>query len=262
MARIIREFLKLYGPLALAIVLASLWFLHSRNQEHLDIVRLRQPLILEREASIIDRAVEALAADTRLLARLTADRLDAMPGHALERTFSDFALTRPHCLMVRFIDAHGMERLRIDQAWSGPVAAPPELLQNKGDRYYVREALRTDAGSVFVSDFDLNVEHGRVEVPHRPTLRFASPVADAGGRIVGAVVINYDGRHLLDQIKRAGASGEGMTLLCDARGFWMLGPSTDEEWGRDLGRPDATMATRFPEAWRAASGQGVGGHLT
>ncbi|MUM77264.1 PAS domain S-box protein [Pseudodesulfovibrio sp. F-1] len=258
MALIIREFLKLYGPLALAIVLASLWFLHSRDLEHLNAVRLRQPLILEREAAIIDRAVNGLAADARLLARLAADRLDGLPGPALERIFSDFARTRPHSLMVRFIDNRGMERVRVDQAWSGPVVAPSELLQDKGERYYVREALRIDPGSVFVSDFDLNVEQGRIEVPHRPTLRFASPVVDAGGSVVGAVVINYDGRHLLDQVKRAGASGEGLTLLCDARGFWIIGPATDEEWGRDLGRPDATMAVRFPEAWRAVAGQEEG----
>ncbi|WP_285906752.1 sensor domain-containing diguanylate cyclase [Pseudodesulfovibrio pelocollis] len=261
MARIIREFLALYGPLALAIVLASLWFLHSRDQDHLDAVRQRQPLILEHEAAIIERAVDALSSDARFLARLAGHTLGAPAGTSLpglERTFADFALARPHSLMVRFIDTHGMERLRVDQAWSGPVSMPPELLQDKSNRYYVNEALRANVGSVFVSDFDLNVEHGRIEVPHRPTLRFASPVADPGGTVLGLVVINYDGRHLLDQVRRAGATGEGVTLLCDDRGFWMLGPSTDEEWGRDLGRPEAAMAARFPEAWQTVSRQEAG----
>ncbi|MFH1914773.1 MAG: PAS domain S-box protein [Pseudomonadota bacterium] len=256
MARIIREFLALYGPLALAIVLASLWFLHSRDQDHLDAVRQRQPLILEHEAAIIHRAVDSLASDARLLARLAGHILNAPAGTArdgLDRVFADFALTRPHSLMVRFIDTRGMEHVRVDQAWSGPIAMPPELPQDTSNRYSLREALRADMGSVIVSDFDLNVERGHIEVPHRPTLRFASPVADADGAALGVVVINYDGRHLLDQVRRAGDTGEGMTLLCDARGFWMLGPSTDEEWGGDLGRPQVSMAARFPQAWQAVS---------
>jgi diguanylate cyclase (GGDEF)-like protein/PAS domain S-box-containing protein len=262
MARKIREFLTLYGPLAIGIVIASLWFLHTRERDHFETVRHRQGIALDREASVADRVIAAHASDARFLARLTGHILDAPPPiparPALERTYADFAMSRPHFLQIRLLDRLGMEVVRVDQAWSGPVATPPHQLQDKGDRYYFKESIRANPGGVYLSDFDLNVEHGRIEIPHRPTLRLASPVTDGSGATTGVVVLNYDGNHLLDQIRNAGATDEGLTLLCDSDGFWMLGPSADEQWGRDLDRPETTMAVRFPEAWRAVSSGGAG----
>lgn len=290
MARTIREFLKLYGPLALGIVLAALWFLHTRNQDHISLVRQRQQLALDRESLIISRAVATHASDARFLARLAASALAAPPGGApaipaprpadaatqgppadslpdpalqtLARIFVDFARSNAHFLQIRLLDSAGMERVRVDQSWSGPTLAPARQLQDKSDRYYFTDAVRGGPDTVSISRFDLNIEHGRIQTPHRPTLRFASPVVNSAGATLGVVVLNYNGQHLLDQIRNAAATLDSVTLLCDGKGFWMLGPSSDEEWGRYLDRPEATMATRFPEAWRAVAAVGTGQALT
>jgi diguanylate cyclase (GGDEF)-like protein/PAS domain S-box-containing protein len=289
MARTIREFLKLYGPLALGIVLASLWFLHTRNQDHISLVRQRQLLSLNRESLIISRAVATSASDARFLARLAARTLtdpqsvvpvipmprpaapstqgaaELLPDPALqtlERIFVDFARSRAHFLHIRLLDRTGMERARVDQLWSGPAPAPAHQLEDKRDRYYFKNALEGGPDTVSISRFDLNIKHGGIETPYRPTLRFASPVVDAAGTTLSVVVLNYDGQYLLDQIRNTAAPLESLTLLCDGRGYWILGPSSDEEWGRYLDRPDATMAARFPEAWRAVAATGTGQALT
>ncbi|MCG2734252.1 sensor domain-containing diguanylate cyclase [Pseudodesulfovibrio aespoeensis] len=289
MARTIREFLKLYGPLALGIILAAIWFLHSRNQDHLDLARQRQQLALDRESVTLNRAVASHASDARFLARIAARTLtdpqnvgpdiptprpadttpqeptESLPDPALqtlERIFVDFARSRSHFLQIRFLDHSGMERVRVDQLWSSPAPVPAHQLQDKKNRYYFKDALEGGPDTVSISRFDLNMEHGRIETPHRPTLRFASPVVDSAGTTLGVMVLNYDGQHLFDQIRNAAAALESLTLLCDGEGFWMLGPSTDEEWGRQLGRPEATMAVRFPEAWQAVAATGTGQALT
>lgn len=283
MARTIREFLKLYGPLALGIVLAALWFLHARNQDHISRVRQRQQLALDRESLIISRAVATHASDARFLARLAVRTLTAprsvapdippprpadtgpLPEaalQALERIFIDFARSNPHFLRIRLLDSAGMERVRVDHLWSDKAPASARQFQDKSDRYYFMDAIRSAPDSVSISRFDLNIEHGRIEIPHRPTLRFATPVADSAGTTLGAVVLNYDGQHLLGQIRSAAAALESIALLCDGEGYWMLGPSSDEEWGRDLDRPEATMAARFPEAWQVVAAAGSGQTLT
>jgi diguanylate cyclase (GGDEF)-like protein/PAS domain S-box-containing protein len=266
MARTIREFLKLYGPLALAIVLAAGWFIHSRNQTNLGIERVRQQTALDREAVIISQTIADLALDVRFLARVTSRLADALPGsqdwHELEQTFLDFARSRPFYFQLRYLGADGRERIRVDRTYAGPSLTPEVALQDKGTRYYVARTMEAGRDDVVISDFDLNMEFGRIEDPHRPTLRFSSPIIDDAGTRLGLVILNYAGRHLLDQIKSATAMGGARTLLCDGQGYWKLGPSSDVEWGRDLGKPDATMGRRFPAAWAAVSQNETGQILT
>jgi diguanylate cyclase (GGDEF)-like protein/PAS domain S-box-containing protein len=264
--RTVREFLKLYGPLALAIVLAAAWFLVSRNQTHVELVRVRQEIALARESLLVSQEMSSRASDSRFLAGMAARAMaqSATPTAwaDLEQTFLDFARNRPQYFQLRYLDAAGMERIRVERTYAGPELLQPQDLQNKSHRYYFSKAASAGRNDVYISDFDLNVEHGRVEMPPRPTLRFASPVLGPEGTRLGAVVLNYEGQHLLNQIRSAVSTGESTTLLCDGDGFWMLGPSSDEEWGRDLGQPEMTVTRRFPAAWKIISTSETGQIMT
>ena len=88
---------------------------------------------------------------------------------------------------ARLIDASGSEIIKAERIGDSVLISSSDSLQFKGNRHYFKEALKLSKGNVFVSRMDLNEEHGKVEKPYRPTVRFFSPVFEAGRktRIIG-----------------------------------------------------------------------------
>ncbi|MCI5167617.1 MAG: hypothetical protein D3903_16385, partial [Candidatus Electrothrix sp. GM3_4] len=75
---------------------------------------------------------------------------------------------------VRLINKDGMEQIRVNRIAEQSVIVPKENLQHKGKRYYFQDTIKLNHGEVFISPFDLNVEHGAVEKPYKPMLRFGT----------------------------------------------------------------------------------------
>jgi len=266
MSRIIKEFGKLYGPLVLGILVVSIWFLHSQNQNHKNIVSERQGAMVAVVSQIVTRDLASRAMDAQFLARLVSRRLSSGQDSSLrdlEDVFTDFARSRQSYFILRYLDQNGMERVRVDRSFAGLVLSPASSLQDKRGRYYFKKTLRAGKNDVYVSNFDLNIEHGRIDVPYRPTLRFGCPVIDDAGRKRGAIVLNLDGSVLLDEIRVQAGAGEGVSMLCNGDGYWMLGPSVQDEWGHIVGDANnASMVNRFASAWKFTSGHETGQIIT
>lgn len=260
MTRIPKEFIKLFGPVALGVILVASWFLHSRNQSHLELVSERQATMVALVSRAVTRDISTHASDAQFLARLVARHIgngDTTPLRDIEDAFSDFARSRQLYFTLRFIDKTGTEKIRVDRSFAGPVISPPGEFQNKAARYYFTETMRAGMNDVYISNFDLNIEHGRLEVPFRPTLRFGCPVIDRTGRKLGVVILNFDGKILLSQVEQYTDSQEGMVLLSNGDGYWMLGPTPEEEWGHIIeGAAGHSMADRFAPAWERISQDG------
>ncbi len=259
MSRTFKGFIKTFGPIVLGILIVSGWFLNSRNQNYVELVSERQGTTVALGARIITRTLSTHASDAQFLARLVARRIDAdneqnANMRSIEDAFTDFARSRNFYFILRYIDETGAEQVRVDRSFAGPVISPPSALQNKGSRYYVQETLKAGKNDVYISQFDLNVEHGRIEVPYRPTLRFGCPVIDSFGRKRGVIVLNLDGASLLNQIRLQAETGDGITMLTNGDGYWMLGTNPEEEWGHIINSAkSASMPNRFPEAWNIIS---------
>jgi hypothetical protein len=78
---------------------------------------------------------------------------------------------------IRFIDQNGQELLRVNR---GGVVVEASALQNKADRGYFLKTRQLPAGVMQLSEFDLNVENGKLEEPQKPMQRFAVPPDAAG----------------------------------------------------------------------------------
>ncbi|MCG8551817.1 MAG: hypothetical protein MI799_15550, partial [Desulfobacterales bacterium] len=64
---------------------------------------------------------------------------------------------------IRWIDNLGMECIRIEHSENGPRIVPFDQLQDKSGRYYFKEGM---AGPrIYISRFDLNIEHGIIQLP-------------------------------------------------------------------------------------------------
>lgn len=146
----------------------------------------------------------------------------------MEREFLSFSKNREVYYQVRYLDETGLETVRVDSDGTNSKLIPAGRLQNKGSRYYFADSVNLPAGSVFVSPLDLNRERGKVEIPHKPVIRYAVPVKYPNGDKAGVVLVNVDAKGFLGNL--------GETMLVDAGGYYLSHPDETKAWGseRDL----------------------------
>jgi two-component system, sporulation sensor kinase D len=139
-------------------------------------------------------------------------------------------------MQLRYIDERGYERIRIDRdvPRDPPKLVAADALQDKSHRDYFREANDNAPGELYLSRLDLNVEHGKIEVPHKPVLRFALPVfADEVRR--GIVIVNV----FMEQTVKDLVNSQLFNMyLYDKDGcvLYTNDPKTTS-WQRDLNEP-------------------------
>jgi len=153
----------------------------------------------------------------------------------------------PNFDKVRHIDETGREALRVNQ---GGVIVPVAALQDKAERPFFQRSSSLSAGELYVSAFDLNMDSGVIEEPHKPTLRFAVPVFNSAGQSRGILIINYLGGRLIERLQSLTAPFSGRFRLLNAGGYWIRAADRQYEWGFLLpGRQDASLARSDPLLW-------------
>lgn len=197
------EFLVVFVPVALAILVGGYFFtstnLELRFEEMLG--RDREQLFLLRGFVVAD--VKSSAYHLQALSQ-QSEQMDALdrdtPANLarLRAEFLQFAERNPQYQQVRWIDQHGVERVRVNRIGGALLATPDSELQDKSDRYYVEQTSALLAGEIYVSPVDLNVEHGQVEMPPRPVLRVAMPLFDSAGNRRGSLVLNLSLKELFN----------------------------------------------------------------
>ncbi|MCI5159515.1 MAG: hypothetical protein D3906_14005, partial [Candidatus Electrothrix sp. AUS1_2] len=155
-----------------------------------------------------------LAGQNSLIDQITRPDQDNLKK--LTENFIHFSGVKGCYDQIRWLDASGMERVRVDYAPDGPEAVPAHLLQYKGDRYYFQEAVTLRLGEIYISPLDLNIEHGQIERPFKPTIRLATPLIDPAGTQHG-ILLNENGlwiwstAHPLDDVRTG--SPDALQLL-------------------------------------------------
>ena len=160
---------------------------------------------------------------------------------------------------IRFLDANGMEKVRVNFNGGDCCSVSEDKLQNKSERYYFMDTFALGKGELFISPLDLNVEQGKIEQPLKPMIRFGTPVFDDGGRERGIVLLNYLATNLLKQIESEGVGGAGANMLVNADGYWLLHPDKKKEWGfmfKD--RAGILFANAYPREWGLIKSQHKG----
>ncbi len=138
---------------------------------------------------------------------------------------------------IGYIDKDGMEVARVDRLAKKAqvkILGGPEL-PSKKDRYYFTEAMNLAKGELYVSELDLNVEDGEIQVPYVPTIRLATPVYSPEG-VEGVIVMNIFGDNLINIIK---LSPYLDTSLLDQDGYYLYhAMDVNKEWGKYLGNSE------------------------
>lgn len=164
-------------------------------------------------------------------------------------TFSSLISRNPEYVQMRWIGEDGREIVRVDRGGDGkPKRIPDQELQDKHDRYYFRDTMRLAPGEIFVSPLDLNIEHGKVDIPYNPMIRLGTRMFTRGGRSNGMLILNVSASRMLSGFARFGRNPVKLSLL-NQEGFWLKSTRPEDEWGFMFGRKE-TFGLRHPEAWR------------
>jgi len=166
----------------------------------------------------------------------------------VEQEFLNFIQQNEIFDQIRFIDASGMERVRVNSDGVRAAVVTQDKLQDKSQRYYVRETLQLKPNTVYVSPLDLNIEQGQIERPFKPMIRFSTPVFNDSNQLQGLVVLNYLAAALLDDFRKFMTDSWGEPMMVNSGGYWIISPNSADEWGFMLGN-DKTFSKRYAEAW-------------
>ncbi|SBW12540.1 Signal transduction histidine kinase-like protein [uncultured Alphaproteobacteria bacterium] len=218
---------------------------------------------VHRTADLVGAILAAHANDVRILAALMPVRNFAAGDDSARagviRIFSAFVEQKPVIAQLRYLDAAGWERVRVDGVDGKITVVPVDELQDKSDRYYFRNAIHLPPTEIYVSPVDLNVEHGVVDDPWNPMPRLARTIPGPDGRALGIVIVNIRADEMIREVDRGGRDGDGEIQWLNGDGYWLAGAPRDKLWGFMFGR-DTTMAKIRPTAWArifANRGDGV-----
>uniref|UniRef100_UPI00293D440A PAS domain S-box protein n=1 Tax=Janthinobacterium sp. TaxID=1871054 RepID=UPI00293D440A len=264
----------LYGGVVLSLVLAAALGLVG-SDERRDTLAQLEPRLTSRttaNADILGRQIEQLRRDVLFLASVPPvwgmvrasgnagrDTLDDTPQFVwrlrLETIFLAFAAANPSVFQVRLIGMAdgGRELLRVERGAAGIAVVPAPMLQSKGDTEYVRMTARLAARQVYVSDLNLNREHGQIESPPVAVLRAATPLYDASGKLFGMVVLNYDASILLAPL-RTNLPDYFSVYLNNGEGDFLLHPESKRVFGFEFGR-----RWRWQDQFHTLNGAAPGG---
>ena len=132
---------------------------------------------------------------------------------------------------IRFIDAGGMEVVRVDYNRGEPALMMQEKLQFKGDRDYFRQSMALAENEIYISPLDLNVEQGKVEMPHKPVIRFGMPVFSQQGEKLGVLMVNHLASTMLQAFKTFASPTQAYSMLLNDQGYWLSHPDSGHNWG-------------------------------
>jgi GAF domain-containing protein/HAMP domain-containing protein len=247
-SRLQRRLVGIFLPLVVVpLLLISLFLGSQRYQSLIAAQDESEDSQIRQQLDEIDEYTEGLESDIRLLAALPtiitygetlvnreAKRADLTAARAVAQSeLLAFSAVRDEYYKLRFIDAGGQERIRIDSAGDGSPAVPvvENGLQYKGNRDFFENAARLPEGSLYVSPLDLNREGNPPEIELSPAgnvipvIRYAMPVyvtnpATARKELAGVVVANAFAEPIFDIIREE-ADNDEYNLLLNAQGYFL-----------------------------------------
>ncbi len=168
----------------------------------------------------IDGTTEAVWRE-RMAARYVAE-LNSKPAYSQFRIIS---LQNSSREIVRVERSPATGEIRV---------VPDNELSTRNDRDYVKKTANLAPGEVYVSPVDLSHEHGKIVVPHVPTLRVATPIY-AAGKPFGIVIINVDMRPAFERLRSLTRTG-GALFVVNERGDYLLHSDHSRVFGFEFGK--------------------------
>ncbi len=136
----------------------------GQYREYQAMVAIEEHMDLETQDKLVNLRFGNIVSDTLFLTDLGCliDALETGDYSDVEREFQSFLEAKKIYGQLRFVDEKGMEFIRVNSVNGSFRVVPSGELQDKSERYYIRESLELQKGEIYISPLDLNVEKGVV----------------------------------------------------------------------------------------------------
>jgi signal transduction histidine kinase len=159
--------------------------------------------VIDRGEAKLDAQIELIEGKFALIeefSTILAQDIQALEKYNEKKIYSNFQkhlLSTLGIFQFRILDLSGKELIRYDISKDKTMKKASHL-QDKSDRYYIKESKNIPLNKTYFSKVDLNMENGKIEVPHRQTIRTVNRI-DFNGKSYYCVV-NYDITTLFKQV--------------------------------------------------------------
>lgn len=132
---------------------------------------------------------------------------------------------------VRFLNAEGLEKVRVNYNAGEIKITAKKKLQDKSKRPYFKETIKLTKGEIYTSKIDLNIEKGKIEIPYKSVIRVATVVVDENNNRIGVLVINYLASNILNVSQNTDLPTINNLQLLNEDGFWLAGVENENLFG-------------------------------
>lgn len=155
----------------------------------------------------------------------------------LETIFITMLNAKRTYLNIRIIDMYGQEKIVVRRYADKIIVLEANDMQNKSHRNYVSETLKLPKGSMYLSEFNLNREHGKIEEPHRQVIRSATPIYDEqSSEAVGLLIVTAEVGYELQAIQEQIQDTNNKIYITNDHGGYLLHPDSSKAYGFNLGK--------------------------
>jgi diguanylate cyclase (GGDEF)-like protein len=152
---------------------------------------------------------------------------------------------------VRFIDADGIEKIRINYSEDETYIVDQAALQNKKDRYYFTETAQLNKGQILISRIDLNMENGVIEIPIKPTIRLSTPIFSENDQFFGILILNYLADNFLNEFETIANYSEGQIFLLNPDSYWIYSDDPEQNWSFMFDdKQEINFKESYPATWQ------------
>ncbi|MFC1536516.1 diguanylate cyclase [Pseudomonadota bacterium] len=255
---VFKSFCVFFLPAALVVVLVAGAIYYTNTQAELQLLKSHEVDMVALQKEAIADDFQLVISDLLFLSQ-QMELSEALEGDDpgdwmhLAMDYLVISSTKKVYDQICFIDADGMEKTRVNYNGGKPDLVAEGELQNKSHRYYFQDTFKLPRNEIYVSPFDLNIEHGKIEQPFKPMIRFGAPVFDFAGNKRGIVVLNYLGSKLIDHFIGTHIDHPNRSHLLNRDGYWLHGKS-ESEWSFMFPeREQESFSRNFPQAWQQIS---------
>ncbi len=224
--------------------------LTSLNNEHLNLLSLGN--------SEFNRQLGDIRNSARLLDTHIQDLLNEKPSMRATQVFRRVGATLDSVSQLRWIDLDGQEKIRINFSDFSAYEVSERKLQDKSHRAYIKAIQQTLPGTLLLSRMTLNIENGKVVIPHEPTIRAMLHTVPSHPMGEGFLVVNFRLTELMTFLKSL-SSPNSTLLMADDKPQWLIHPDAQKLWSGSVSGPQ----TDIKDTWeRLASNNAVASYIS
>ena len=253
MKKSVLSFCLLYVLSCSVTSIISFWVYQTAFKDELKKIEIYEKVLVQNQIDLIEKTFFEIQSDLMFLSNQYRLKLYLSTGDSKDKQnllddYCVYANFKKRYDQIRLLCTKGQELIRINYINGHAVKVPDDHLQDKSNRYYFKEIVKSN--EIYTSRMDLNVENNKIEKPFKPVMRFGITANNLEGERKGLIVMNFLGNSLFQIFKKGRNHTNGHISILNTQGYWLDGPKKEALWGFMFKkRAHITFENKFPLLW-------------